>query len=89
MKASKKVEGGKLVRAEVESVKIIKSVKITGDFFLHPENTLDLIEQNLLGTPLEPELIESKIKQTLQENNATLYGVTAKDLADVITEAIK
>ena len=33
--------------------KIINSIKITGDFFLYPEESLETLEVNLIGTKLE------------------------------------
>jgi lipoate---protein ligase len=35
-----------------ECTKIINSIKITGDFFLYPEESLDELEANLIGTKL-------------------------------------
>jgi len=44
-KASRKVPGGKLIRIKVVFSDIIESVQITGDFFLHPEDSLLKIEE--------------------------------------------
>ena len=43
----------KLVKISLEydeDSKIINSITITGDFFLYPEETLDELEVNLIGT---------------------------------------
>jgi len=32
---------------------VIDSIKITGDFFIHPEETLETLESNLVDTKLE------------------------------------
>ena len=50
--ATRKIPGGKMVRVETTFDKKIESVKITGDFFLHPEETLDLIVKKITGSPL-------------------------------------
>jgi lipoate-protein ligase A len=47
-KAEYKVEGGKLVKAQVEKGDgWILRVKITGDFFIHPEEFLEELEEAL------------------------------------------
>ncbi len=47
--ASMKVREGKLVKVEVEYDEVIRKIKITGDFFLHPEEILEKIEKSTLG----------------------------------------
>ncbi len=45
---TKKVEGGKLLRVKVEHGYILENVQITGDFFAHPEDSVEQIENALL-----------------------------------------
>ena len=49
---TKKIIGGKLVRIDVAFDERIETVKITGDFFLHPEDTLEEIVGVLEGVLL-------------------------------------
>jgi len=88
--AIRKIPGGKMVRLEVVYDTQIESVKITGDFFLHPEETLDLIQQNLTGCYLpiqKSELIE-KIDRLLLEQKAEFVGVSVVDVINILAEAM-
>ncbi len=39
---------------------VIGSIKITGDFFIHPEETIETLESNLADTKLERNEISKK-----------------------------
>lgn len=89
--ASRKVKEGKVVKVEVEYDEIIKRIKITGDFFLHPEDVLEKIEKGLIGLKNDAslEIIISKIQEIVDANNAFLIGVSPQSLAFVIKEAMR
>ena len=88
--SSYKIPGGKLVKVKLEtSSGTIVEVKILGDFFLHPEETLHEIEDSLVGTTADETSIEKTITQTLTEFDATLIGATAADIAKTIMMAWK
>jgi hypothetical protein len=79
----KKVPHGKLVRINITvKEETILSIKITGDFFLHPESTIVSIEKSLVGKNIND--VAEVIKKVLQEHNATLIGCTPKDIEDMI-----
>ena len=59
-------------------------MKILGDFFLHPEETLRKVEDSLVGFTADEELIEKAIDQALTD--ATLIGATAADIAKIIMQ---
>jgi len=84
--AELKVPGGKLIRADI-SVKDgkIRRIVITGDFFLHPEDVLEQLEEKLLGSNTEE--IGKIIRQFFTESKAVLVGVDVKDFAEVILAA--
>jgi hypothetical protein len=65
-----------------KSTDTIQSVKITGDFFLHPEETIDLIESEIVGTKLEKDLIKKKLESLL--SCCELYGFSIDSLSDAI-----
>ncbi len=67
----------------------ITEVKILGDFFLHPEETLLKIEDSLIGSRADKTSIENTISQALADSNATLIGATAADIAKTILMAWK
>ena len=59
----------KLVKISLEydeDSKIINSITITGDFFLYPEETLDELEVNLIGTKLGKDEIKQKIREMFE-----------------------
>lgn len=90
-KAIKKVPGGKLLRVDVTFDQRLEKVKITGDFFLYPEEILPLIEEAFIGTPLpldKTPLIE-KIQNILGMENAILVGFNPEDLVDTLDEAVR
>jgi lipoate---protein ligase len=70
-----------------EHTKIINSIKITGDFFLYPEENLDKLEVNLIGTKLEKNTIEQKIKECLNYSEA--FGFDSESMTDAILGCLK
>ena len=89
--ASEKVVGGKLVRVKVTYDDVITDVKITGDFFLHPEEKIEDIEKSLFGVKVnaDEKVFVEIINDVVKENNIELIGVTPEAIAKVIKEAIK
>jgi lipoate-protein ligase A len=84
--SSFKVPDGKLIKVKlwVSSGKI-SDIKILGDFFLHPEETLQKLEDSLVGLIAEETSIERTIAKAL--TSATLIGATAADIAKAIMMA--
>lgn len=80
-----KVSGGKLIRVEgkIEN-DILKEIKITGDFFLHPEQGIESIENSLQGRKLRREELEKEIKEVVQRENLQLVGVSEEDFVQAI-----
>lgn len=90
--ATKKIPGGKLVRVKLtvqEGQDAIASIKIYGDFFLHPEEALTYLEKNLIGVKLDTTILQEQINKVLQEQKAAFIGLDTSDLAAIITEAFK
>lgn len=91
MISSQKVKEGKLIKVEVEADEVIKRIKITGDFFLHPEYVMEEIEESMLGLGKETseEVIASKIHDVTEAHDAQMIGFSEESLACVIKEALK
>lgn len=89
-KSIKKVPNGKLVKVSVSFSDLIESIQISGDFFLYPESCIASIEQRLSGIPSNPKIeeVQEIIDQVLREQNAEFLGLTAKDLAEAVVEAL-
>jgi lipoate-protein ligase A len=65
-----------------ENNKIINSVRITGDFFLYPEERLDDLEMQLKGTRLAKDELKRKIDKCL--NSSEAFGFDSESLSDAI-----
>ena len=88
LKSIYKPDGGKLVRIEVDLLdNSINQIKICGDFFLHPEDGLGMIEANLVGIRMMERDIRMSIKQTVETKRLTLFGITPKDIAKAVMMA--
>lgn len=85
LSSSYKIPGGKLVKVKlwIDAEKI-ERITILGDFFLHPEETIQAIENALVGTELNVTSIASIISKVMRESNASLIGATPEDLATTI-----
>jgi hypothetical protein len=87
MKAEYKIPGGKLLLCEIDTEdEVIKTIKISGDFFMHPEDAINELEETLLGTPIQS--YQNEIINFFQERKITLYGVSQQDFITVIQLAI-
>ena len=87
-RAEYKVKGGKLIRVHltIENGKI-KHIKITGDFFLHPEEVIEDIEQALKGHSLDEDELNHLIENVLKSKQAIPIGVSPRDFARCIMMA--
>jgi len=91
VKCEEKIPGGKLVCIDVQiSGGKASAVKITGDFFLHPEEAIEKIERSLLGLSIDASEseISSKIKRSLEHQGAQLIGASPEDLARIFKKAV-
>jgi len=80
-----KVPNGKLVRISADlELDRIKRIMISGDFFLHPEGKIELIENSLKGKKLERKELEDTIKKVVQKNGIQLLGVSVQDFVYAI-----
>ncbi len=87
-RATYKVKDGKLIKVWVtERHGRIGKIKITGDFFLHPEALIDEVEATLVNKPLNEGVIARTIERLMRERDATLIGATPKDIARCIMMA--
>lgn len=67
----------------------ITSVTILGDFFLHPESTIELIESALIGCKIDTEIITKKIQIVLDTSQSILIGAEPRDIANAIEKAMQ
>jgi lipoate---protein ligase len=65
-----------------ELVKTISSIAITGDFFVYPEEKLEELELNLIGTELQRDALMKKIEKCLVGSEP--FGFDSQSLTDAI-----
>lgn len=87
-KVEYKVEGGKLVKVQLaKRGNVIRKIKITGDFFLHPEELVEELEEKLEGRLLDEEDLTEYIRALMEKNEASLLGASPEDFARCIMMA--
>ena len=89
--AEKKAAGGKLVGVIVEHSDKIDSIKIIGDFFLYPEESLRKIEGALIGVSVTANKgdLTGIINKVLTYEHAEFIGMTSEIMAETILDAVK
>ncbi|MEW6226769.1 MAG: DUF116 domain-containing protein [Bacillota bacterium] len=66
----------------------IKSAFITGDFFAHPQRVIYDLEAELKDARAEPSAIRRVVEGFFSRRNAEIPGVSPRDIADAITDAL-
>lgn len=82
---------GKLLRIDVTYDDHIESIKITGDFFIHPEDTLDQIVAELRGIPIpfQADSVKRKINYIIHSNETEMIGITVDDIVTTLAEVLQ
>jgi len=79
-------KSGKLIKIDaVFNAERIERIKITGDFFLHPEEKIEELENALLGVELKD--VEKVTARVLK--NAEYVGIDVSSIAKTVEEAWK
>lgn len=76
---------GKIVKINMsynQELQLIHSIKITGDFFIHPEEVIEKLECGLCGIKLEKQYLKNKIQLILE--NSEFFGFEIDSLTDII-----
>jgi lipoate-protein ligase A len=87
-----KIPNGKLLKINLnydENTNKIKDVRITGDFFAHPEEAIELIEEELLNVKLDKINLFETIQSIIEENKIELIGLDAEGLTNGILMCLK
>jgi lipoate---protein ligase len=75
----------KLIRVTLEydeTENTINWITIAGDFFLYPEDALETLEADLIGTKLEREILKQQIDNSLKSSEA--FGFDSISLTEAI-----
>lgn len=87
-RAEYKVKGGKLIKVELRKKDgKIDFIKITGDFFMHPEELIEDLERTLIGCSLNEAEIAETIKNFIKKHEVSLLGAAPEDFAKCIIKA--
>ena len=62
----------------------IKYFKLRGDFFIHPEESIEQIENYLIGKDINKDFVLN-FEEFLNENKIQVYGFKPQDLLDYFT----
>ena len=86
--ADYKAPRGKLVRVRLRDEQgVIRSIKITGDFFLIPEESLGKLEKMLEDVPLREAELRLLIDRFFRGTGAQGLGVSSDDFVKAILAA--
>jgi hypothetical protein len=66
----------------------MSTLKITGDFFIYPEEALEIIEQELLGIAIDKEQLKNKIEGIYEQQQISTPGIIIDDWVTVILKAL-
>ena len=87
-----KVPNGKLLKISLESDEknnYIESIKITGDFFAYPEETIEVMENELKNISLNRVRLLEKINSIIKKYNIEFIGLSAESLTEGILMCLK
>jgi lipoate---protein ligase len=85
IRSHKVYKSQKLIRIALEydeRENTINSITISGDFFLYPEEALEALEAQLIGTKLERDTLKQDIDRYLK--NSETYGFDSISLTEAI-----
>ncbi len=89
MRCEEKIPNGKLIAIEVwASGSVVSRAKITGDFFLHPEEAINGVERSLEGLPISASEAEVARRLGVALAGSQLIGATAEDFARIFRRAV-
>ncbi len=83
-----KVPEGKLLRIDLErDGEVIKDIRIRGDFFIHPEDSITEIEDILKGTAIKD--IGKRLSGLFESKKIHVIGFGINDLENAILSMSK
>jgi len=88
LSADYKALGGKLLRVRLREMgERIESVKLSGDFFLIPEDSLPKLEKMLEDVPLKEKELKLLVDRFFRGTSAHALGVAPDDFVKAILAA--
>lgn len=87
-----KIPNGKLIKIFLDydnKNKLINNIRITGDFFAYPEESIDIMEKKLKNTLLTKKDLLEKINSIIKKYKIEFIGLNAEGLVEGILRCIK
>lgn len=83
---ARRCSGGKLVKVSIEAEGgIIRAARITGDFFTHPEGTIEALEGRLVGA--RADQVAGVVREVLGSGQLTI-GFNPEELIILLEECL-
>lgn len=82
-----KVPDGKLIKIFLdynESLNVISFIQINGDFFVYPEESIQDLEKELVGNPIDRKILYDLIESFIDRNHIEFIGISAESLTEAV-----
>lgn len=79
---------GKFLKIQMDFDDEINEILITGDFFAHPEEAIDKLQEGLKGTRADPVEIRKVLEEFFSKKEVRLYGISLEGLFSGILECL-
>lgn len=87
LRKDRKVQGGKLLRIELELCDgVAHRVSVRGDFFAHPEEAFEEAESSLAGLPARE--LPAAARAAFGRPGLRVFGASSEDIARAIEETL-
>ncbi|HSV98427.1 MAG TPA: lipoate protein ligase C-terminal domain-containing protein [Spirochaetota bacterium] len=83
-----KAPGEKLLRVSIDMADgLVQGVRLTGDFFVHPEEAVLRIEEALRGVRPELNTVRDRLREAVDSGGIQLIGLSIESIARGTVEA--
>jgi lipoate-protein ligase A len=83
-----KIPDGKLIKIEIEIKKgAIHHFQLSGDFFLYPEEKIELLEKAIIGHNYQTA--SKALSRVIKKEKITLLGFEVKNLLSLVKQAFE
>jgi hypothetical protein len=80
---------GKFLKIFMDFDDTINEIVITGDFFAHPEQAIDELQDSLTGARAESGEIKKILKDFFEDKGVRMYGISFEGLYKGIVECLE
>lgn len=80
---------GKFLKIFMDFDDTINEIVITGDFFAHPEQAIDELQESLKGVKADSGEIKKILKDFFEKKGVRMYGISFEGLYSGIIECLE